>query len=102
MKVFYLFMVLAFVACVTPDPVQPEYTFDVWQCNDANDLKVCYTVGLSEPGYVIQVAGDKFEYEIPSNDKGCERSTLTVMPGDVRITLLAEGIRDTKRLVVEQ
>lgn len=101
-KVFYLLPVLVFTACLTPDEVKPvpEYEFEVWQCFDPDDLKICYSLSLPAPGYTIQVEGENYDFEVTSGDRGCTLNTATVLEGTVTITLLAEGIKDKKTIEV--
>lgn len=106
MKLRYLLPLVILVACAKPETVLPElkqnYTFEIWQCLDEQDAKLCYAIEVPAPGYMLEIKGPDYRYEIPSNDKGCQLSSASVHPGDLWVTLKAPGIEETKYLVIAE
>ena len=105
MKLKYLLPLALLVACIKPDEVVPDirqsYTFEIWQCVDESDLKLCYEIQVPQPGYMLEIKGNDYAFEIPSSTDGCDLSKTSVFAGDVWVTLKANGIQETKHLMVE-
>lgn len=101
----YLIPLLLLAACASPESVEPvlqdDYTFEIWQCQNEDDLQLCYSVWVPSPGYTLILRGKNFSYEINSMDQGCTRSSATVFAGDLWVTLKSGPFEQTRHLMIE-